>query len=457
MRILGFDLAIRRKAAQNLQPVDTRNTFWAIIRESFAGAWQQNVDVKAETGLRHPTLYRCVTLIATDVAKMPLRLVRQDEDGIWTETESASFSPVIRKPNHYQTRIQFITQWMISKLTTGNAYILKIRDEHDFVAKLFVLDPSLVTPLISDDGSVFYRLGADNLSEIEDDVPAIPASEIIHDRMNTLFHPLVGISPIFAAGLPALLGLEMMNQSTGFFQNGARPSGILTAPGAISDETAARLKAHWDLNYSGVNAGKTAVLGDGLEYKAISMSAADSQVIEQFKWTDEKICTAFGVPAYMAGVGTAPLNNNVEALTQQYYGQCLQIHIENLELCLDEGLELPKVLGTEFDLNGLLRMDTAGRVKAAVEGIGGGLFAPNEKRKEFDLKPAVGGDSPMMQQQQFSLAALAERDRDKPFAKPTAAPSAAPANDVGDETQAAITVALLKSALADARTRKLLH
>jgi len=36
---------------------------------------------------------------------------------------------------------------------------------------------------------------------------------------------------------------------------------ILSAPGAISDETAARLKTHWDANYTGNNAGKVAVVG----------------------------------------------------------------------------------------------------------------------------------------------------------------------------------------------------
>lgn len=46
---------------------------------------------------------------------------------------------------------------------------------------------------------------ADNLSTLEEGL-TVPASEIIHDRMNCLFHPLVGISPIFACGLAAMAG-----------------------------------------------------------------------------------------------------------------------------------------------------------------------------------------------------------------------------------------------------------
>ena len=108
--------------------------------------------------------------------------------------------------------------------------------------------------------------------------------------------------------------------------------------------------------------------------------------------------------------GSAP-TYNIEALNQQYYSQCLQSLIENIELLLDEGLELPKPYGTEFDLDDLLRMDTATKVKAA-DAVGSGTMAPNEaRRRYFDLGPTEGGESPYLQVQNHSLAALAKRDQ----------------------------------------------
>jgi hypothetical protein len=73
----------------------------------------------------------------------------------------------------------------------------------------------------------------------------VPASEIIHDRFNCLFHPLVGLSPVFAAGLAATQGLKIQNHSASFFDKGAMPSGMLTAPGRITQDVADRLKADW--------------------------------------------------------------------------------------------------------------------------------------------------------------------------------------------------------------------
>jgi hypothetical protein len=67
-------------------------------------------------------------------------------------------------------------------------------------------------------------------------------------------------------------------------------------------------------------------------------------------------------------------------------------------------------------------MDTATRSAGAQAAIGAGM-TPNEVRfRFFDLGPVKGGDSPMLQQQYYSLSALAERDQNDPFAKPEPAP-----------------------------------
>ena len=434
MKVFGLSITKARDPA-NAQPVDNRGGWWGIIREGFTGAWQSNIEIRLDTVLTYHAVYACISLIASDIAKMKVKLVAEDSDGIWNEVDSAALSPVLRKPNHYQTRIKFFEQWVISKLVYGNTYILKVRDNRNVVVALYVLDPNRVKVLVAPDGSVFYQLSRDDLSGIEEDLVAIPAREIIHDIMCPLYHPLVGVSPIYACGLAAVQGLKIQTSSTQFFGNGSNPGGILTAPGAISDETAVRLKAHWDANYTGQNVGKVAVLGDGLKYEAMAMTATDSQLIEQLRWTAEVVCSCFHVPAYMVGIGPPPSMANIEALNQQYYTQCLQNLIENIEILLDEGLELPKPYGTEFDLDALLRMDTATQYKAIADGIGGGFLAPNEGRAKLDLRPVAGGDTPYMQQQNFSLAALDERDRSKPFAKPTPAPTAptAPLAEPDDE------------------------
>jgi HK97 family phage portal protein len=415
VRLLGLEITKAAPPAAGLSGVSgSSGGWWPVVRESFTGAWQRNIEVRTETVLTFHAVYACVTRIAQDIGKLRIKLVEQDSDGIWAEVSSAAFSPVLRKPNSYQNRIKFVEAWITSKLLHGNAYVLKERDNRGVVTALYVLDPHRVKVLVAPDGEVYYQLSRDHLSGLEEDQVTVPASEIVHDIMNPLYHPLVGVSPLHACGVPATLGTHIQKTSARFFENGARPSGVLSAPGKIGDDTAKRLKEAWAASYGGENAGKLAVLGDGLKFETVAMTAIDAQLIEQLKMSAENVCSAFHVPGHMVGVGSAPTYNNVEALNQQYYTQCLQTHVESIELCLDEGLGLVDVpgrtLGTEMDIGGLWRMDTATQIETLSKAVQGTIMSPDEARKEYGLPPTKGGKSPMAQHQMYSLEALARRD-----------------------------------------------
>lgn len=426
MRIFGLSITRAEKA---LQPPSAGRWWWPTVRESYAGAWAAGVEVKRETALTFHAVFACQTLIAGDIAKLRLKLMRRAGD-IWQEDAAGPMLGILQKPNSYQTRIQFYENWVLSKLQRGNAYVWKERDVHGEVQALHVLNPDAVRVLVSDTGDVFYQLSADNLAGLE--AVTLPAREIIHDRFNCLFHPLVGISPLHANGLAAMQGVAIQNNSATFFQNGSRPGGVLSAPANIPDETAQRIKDYWETEFTGSRQGKIAVLGDGLKYEPLAVTAVDAQMIEQLKWTAEVVCSTYYVPPFMIGVGDMPSYNNVQALWQQYYAQALQAPIEAIELCLEEGLDMGSDVGAEFDLDGLLRMDTATQIDTLSKAVGSGLMAPDEARAKIDLPTVDGGATPYLQQQNYSLAALARRDaQPDPFGHSTSTPAAPPAV-VGD-------------------------
>lgn len=394
------------KALSSIRASGVAGSFWGRIHEPFAGAWQRNLEVDPrESLLAFSAVFSCVTGIASDIAKLRPKLMVK-VDGIWEESSNSTYSAVLKKPNHYQTRLKFLEQWITSKLLHGNAYILKVRDPSGIVIRLYVLDPSRVTPMVSDSGDIFYSINRDNLSMTEEVI--LPASEIIHDMMVSLFHPLVGVSPIYACGRSASVGNSIQINSQFLFKNKSQPGGVLTAPGKISDEAARRLKEHWDNNYSGQNSGKVAVLGDGLKFEQMIMSAADAQLIEQLKWSVEDVARAFRYPMFKLGAGTTPISNNVEMLGLEYYSGCLQPLVEAFELCMDEGLGLPENMGVELDLDGLMRMDTTSLYASVSAGIAGGWMSPNEARAKVNLKPVDGGDSPFLQQQNYAIEDLAK-------------------------------------------------
>ena len=206
MKLLGWIVTRNKQIEKALERVDHRGAWFSLIRESFAGAWQRNIDIRVENVLTYTAVFSCISLIANDIAKLRLRLVRRDDDGIWVETESSAFSPVLRHPNRYQNRIQFIAQWVTSKLVHGNTYVLKQREQRGIVTALYILEPSRVRPLVADDGSIYYELSRDNLTGLQEDRLLVPSKEVIHDVNFAPYHPLCGISPIHACGLAAYAG-----------------------------------------------------------------------------------------------------------------------------------------------------------------------------------------------------------------------------------------------------------
>jgi HK97 family phage portal protein len=423
-----------------------------LVHEPYTGAWQRNDEhYRTDSVLSNAVVFRCITLIANSIAKMELRLVQESANGIWSEPDdnatAAAFRPVLRQPNPYQNTIQFIQNWITSLMCWGNLYALKGRDNRNVVTDLYPLDPNFTRPLISPIGEVFYELREDMLSGVSSAI-TVPASEIIHDRINAIYHPLVGLSPIYAAGLPAIQAQRIQTHSERFFANGANPGGMLTAPGPISKEDATRLKEEFTQKYAGANVGRLFVGSNGLKYEAFKINAVDAQLIEQLKWTSETICAAFGVPGYKVGVGATPSYNNIEALERGFYADCLQILIEQIERCLDTGLALPPPYGTEFNRDDLLGMDQKSMAETISVGIGSGTLKPNEGRKKLGYEPVEGGDTPYLQQQNYSLAALNKRDSQAdPFAPATPPKPTAPAAPA-DQPPPAASRQLLHNALA---------
>lgn len=439
MRLFGFEIT-RQKEMSSVH-ANQGGWLWGAIREPFTGAWQKNVVAdKRENLLAFSAVFACIAIIAEDISKLRPRVMEQLSSGIWEEVQrNTPFAAVLRKPNPYQTRVQFFVAWVTMRLLYGNVYVLKERDARGIVTALHVLDSRLVTVMLSDMGDVFYRVNADRLSAVFQEI-TVPASEIIHDRGLTLFHPLIGVSPIFACGAAATQGIRIQNNSATFFENMSRPSGQLTSPTTIKDETAQRLKLEFEKNFSGGQVGRIFVSGDGLKYEPMVIPAADAQLIEQLKWTVEDVARCFRVPLYKINSGQNPTFNNISALNQDYYAQTLQHQIEAIEVLLDEGLNLAnvreKIYGVEFDLDGLLRMDPLTRMDVAQKGVGAGVLSPNEARARENLGPVQGGTTPYLQQQNYSLAALDRRDSAEPVAPDPTTPNEPKQGDEDHELRA---------------------
>ncbi|MGU0055558.1 phage portal protein [Enterobacter hormaechei] len=177
---------------------------------------------------------------------MPPRLMKQDSNGVRREIKTGKIAALYSRPNAFQNRIQFFKHWLNSSCAKVIPLRSKIRNNRGEITELRLLDWNKVTPLVADDGSVFYQINPDNMAGIESSV-TVPAREVIHDWFNCLFHPLIGLSPIYAAGLAAMQGHHIQESSAYFFRNGGKPSGVIEVPGSITERTPGRSRklGHW--------------------------------------------------------------------------------------------------------------------------------------------------------------------------------------------------------------------
>jgi hypothetical protein len=85
MRLFGREirLSIRKSADDITHWAEESGGWWPVIREGYAGAWQQNITIKRETLLAFTPVYACISRIATDIGKMPIRLMEKTTQNIW--------------------------------------------------------------------------------------------------------------------------------------------------------------------------------------------------------------------------------------------------------------------------------------------------------------------------------------------------------------------------------------
>lgn len=467
MKLFGLTIERTQKRLPAMSAVPARHGFWHTILEALPGNWQKNIEVCQGDLICYPTLYACIMRRSTDSGKMPFTLVTTDDVGIETRVSNTAYSPVLRKPNNYQTAQQFRELWTISKITQGNTYVLKRRDNRGIVVALYVLDPCRVMPMVTETGAVYYQLNTDPLNTLPTNYPSdrliVPASEIIHDRNMCVHHPLIGVPPLCASYWPVVKNLKILQSSAQFFNNNAQPGGILTAPAGMSKDDADAVKAYWATAYTGENAGKVAVIGADMKFTSFAMKGADSQLVEQMQYSDRQICQPFGIPPYIVGVGEIPAGMKVDDVMNTYFALGLQSDIEAFEYLLDDGLEIKAPLGVVMDTDPLLRMDKMKQAEFESMLVAGKIKTPNEGRRPFNLKTTAGGDTLWGQDQDKPLGVLADPEYIAAQNAPATPPPApdpepdSPRDDTATDEVRRLTARLWQHEVLDATRKALLH
>lgn len=369
----------------------------------------------------------CIGAYAQTAAMLPGTHWRELANGGRERVEDSPLARVLHRPNPYQTRSDFVLNMVRALYMRGNAYALAERDARDRIVALHPLLPTACAPYVAPDGTeVFYSIAPTELTPQGDDAlwpydPArmVPARDVWHVRLHTPRSPLIGETPLSAAALAIAGNVGIAAQQQAFSANMSRPSGTLSTPATLTLAQMNELRAAWNAQSAAMNVGGVPILSQGLEWKPLSMTAADAQLIQFYKLSIADIARVMRVPLPLVGESDSTFANT-ETLMQFWVASGLGFLLEHIETSLDALFGLPATEYCELDTAALLRSNFKERIDAIVRGVQGGVFTPNEGRNTEGLPSVEGGDEPRMQQQVVPLTywerelALREQQANEP-------------------------------------------
>jgi len=391
--------------------------------------WQKGGNI---TGLQPSALVEaCVSAYSQTVAMCPGDhwWLNSDDGRERQTTATSALARILRKPNAYQSISDFFLNATRDLYMNGNTYALALRNSRFEIEELHLMDPMLSFPMVSPEtGDVFYALGGNQVIDYQlKTFPLlVPARDVLHIRLHTSkYNMLLGQSPIVASLKDIAAGDAIMSQQIQFYMNQARPSTVLQTDLVLDAAQVQALRDRWNEQVRGLNAGGTPILTAGLKTASMQMNAVDAQLADVMKLSENHIALAFRVPLQILGIGPGGPTGSTEVLMQNWVNGSLGFALNHIEEAFGNLFNLKGYPQEYLELNtdALLRSLMKDRVEAFARGVQGGIFSPNEARKDFGLKRAKSGDEPRVQQQVVPLSA-AEKIPAAP-ASPAAPPSPA--------------------------------
>lgn len=354
------------------------------------------ISINQISAMRAATVMACVSIRAVDMAKLPVHVYRAKPKGGQEILENHPLERILRRPNEWQTRLEFIEQMQTALLLKSNAYALIQRNGRSQPTALFPAQPDNVTLFESPEGSLFYEVNAvsDHDRAILRQFPRrIPAEDMLHVRWLSL-NGLMGLSRISL--LKEAIGLNLAQERTAamLFGNGATPSFALKTDKRLSKDTFDRMKTQIRSHMQGLdNVGEIMLLEEGLAPETVQMTMVDSDFINGRKFQVEEIARAFDVPPHRLGITPQGGGAAILQANQMYLNNTVSSDAERWESKLNHVFDLDGEREyVEFDLDYFNRADVQTRMTAYRTGIVGMVYAPNEARRKEGLEDKEHGD-----------------------------------------------------------------
>ncbi len=348
-------------------------------------------EVTFDSAMQVSAVWAAVRILTETIGSLPFNLYEQKPGGRVLSTHPLQ-NVLKKKPNQYQTSVEFWESMALNLVVSGNAYAIKQKVGNRIAGLLPVSSAQIETSLLRD-GTVIHTFITGT------DVKVYTSETMWHVKL--FGNGIVGMSPLSYARNSIGIAIAADNRVSKIYSNGAKPSGVLTIDRTLKPEQRDQIRtAFSDLEVG--NEDRLFVLEAGMQYQQVSMSPQDIELLDSRRFQIEDIGRFFGVPSILLNqtFGQSSLGSNVYEIMAAFYKLNLRPYLEKFETSAVRWLLDPvgnTVYEAEFDFDALLRADTKTRLESNHQAVNSAQMTPNEARQSEGRQAMAGGDQLLIQ------------------------------------------------------------
>lgn len=351
--------------------------------------------VTPKTALEVTTVFACVRAIANGVAKVPLKLYREDANGSKSPArDHPLFFLLHRRPNEWQTSFEYRETIIFhAMLAKGHfSYINRVRGQ---IAELIPFEPGMVTVIRQPDDSLIYRVQFPT-GKVRD----FPADVIWHVR-GPSWNGYEAVEAVRMAREAIGLAMALEEQHANIHRNGVMPTGVYSVEGTLGEKQHRELREFIKENYTGVNGGLPMVLDRSAKWQGLSRSGVDNQHLETRRFQVEEICRGLGcMPIMVFQFDKGMAYGSSEQMFLAHIVNDLAPWFERLQQSIDVRLltdeDRAEGIYSKFVIAALLHAALKDKAEFLTRLVQFGIIVPNEAREWLELNPLPGGDKPLV-------------------------------------------------------------
>lgn len=383
---------ITREPRAAFGPSDSVSSGGGWFVHHFGAKTDAGVSVSEWTAITLPAVYACVSIIANNLAQLPLNVYRTLPNG-GREIMSDHPLQVILHDQANDDMSSFVFRQSVNHhaLLWGNGYAEIERNRRGDALAMWPLYPDRTRPKKTDGSPLRYE------SRVNGQFVSLPAEDVLHIPALG-FDGYIGYSPVAVARQAVGMGLAMEKFGGKFFANDSKSGGFLMHPGKLGDAGVKNVADGFNKQGGPDNAFKVKVLEEGMKFISTTIPPDDAQFLSSREFQVAEIARIYGVPLVLlqAMEKSTAWGSGIEQMMIGFVVWTLQPWIVRWEQELNRKLlssaDREAGLFVKFNLNALLRGDMKARGQFYRDLYGIGAINPNEIRALEDMNPYEGGD-----------------------------------------------------------------